>query len=472
MSFLGPITRSRSRATTNPKSDSVVGESIVLTMEQSEIANKLSELLEVIKKSVQTNEQNKETLLEAHQLGIQNRTELLKLHEHQQAQMATIMTQNSIQTGPALHPTPFYGKPTDDLPAFLSHFERYSDFCGWDDKKRLRALPLYLHGNASSWYASTDTKKFETYENLVEALRGQFSSPASIWLWRQQLSARKQGETEPLTNYASDIRRLYKRLGLSDTEGMHYFIQGLRADLKGHVILGQPKTLAEAEHLANLKEAVATNTPNLAQQKLEAHLQSVIKNLETLTTTQQTNVQNVAAYNMSARSNFSHNTDNERHHYDRDHVAKLVQEEVRRQTRFMAPASVNRPSNSGLPSSRNRRTTDGLPICNKCDKVGHIARNCRAGDLQHQFPQGPQYNNAHIRPDLQHQFPQAPQYNSHIRPEMQHQPPRVPQHNSYVRPGKQHQVHQYNSHIRHNAPTFVPQQGYTSNNPFQPESGN
>ena len=86
-------------------------------------------------------------------------------------------------------------------------------------------------------------------------------------------------------------------------------------DLKGHVILGQPmQTLVEAEHLANLKEAVSTNTPNLAQQKLEAQLQSVIKNLETLATTQQTNAHNVAAYNMSTRSSFPHNTINERHH--------------------------------------------------------------------------------------------------------------------------------------------------------------
>ena len=81
VSFLGPNTHSRNRTTTKPKSNSLVGESIVSTMTQPEIANKLSELLEVIKKSVQTNEQNKETLLDAHQLGIQNRTDLLKLHE-------------------------------------------------------------------------------------------------------------------------------------------------------------------------------------------------------------------------------------------------------------------------------------------------------------------------------------------------------------------------------------------------------
>ena len=46
---------------------------------------------------------------------------------------------------------------------------------------------------------------------------------------------------------------------------MHYFIQGLNPDLKGHVILGQPKTLAEAENLAHLKEAISVSTPKLAQ---------------------------------------------------------------------------------------------------------------------------------------------------------------------------------------------------------------
>jgi hypothetical protein len=76
--------------------------------------------------------------------------------------------------------------------------------------------------------------------------------------------------------------------GIKTHWSIHYFIQGLHADLKGHVILGQPQTLAETEHLAKLKEAVSTNTPNLVQQKLEAQLQSVTENLETLATTQQT----------------------------------------------------------------------------------------------------------------------------------------------------------------------------------------
>ena len=103
----------------------------------------------------------------------------------------------------------------------------------------------------------------------------------------------------------------------------------------------------------------------------------MVASLERLTSTPQNNIPNVAAYN------YSRNTHHLRHQqyqrgqtkssglqHDSDLLAKLVRDEVRRQTSFMTPPS--RPSNSGVPSARNRRTTDGLPICNKCNKVGVI----------------------------------------------------------------------------------------------------
>ena len=82
---------------------------------------------------------------------------------------------------------------------------------------------------------------------------------------------------------------------------MPHFIQGLHPHLRSHVILGQPKSLAEAENLANLKEAVSINTPNIAQQKLEVQLQSLEKSLEALAMAQQNKTPNVAAYNMHSR---------------------------------------------------------------------------------------------------------------------------------------------------------------------------
>ena len=459
----GPITRSRGRANSS-FGESVDHTSVGMT-EHTELMGKLSELLNAIEKSTRTNQQSQEQIAESTEKGIRSQTDFLTLQEKHQTQLATLLSQNSLQVGPALQPTPFFGKPTDDLVAFLSHFERYSNFCGWDAKQCLRALPLYLQGNAGSWYASLNTS-FDSYGDLTKALKEQFSNPASIWLLRQQLSARKQNETESLANYAAEIRRLGKRLSLSDSEGMHYFIQGLHPDLKSHVILGQPKTLAEAENLAQLKEAVSLSTPKLSQYKLETQLQSVITSLEALASnTQQNQALNMAAYNSYSKPGMSNlkvpNSNHEHHHgnhpspsdprNDPNSIAKLVREEVRRQTQYLTQA--NRPSNSGVPSTRNRRTTDGLPICNKCNKVGHIARNCRAARMQH-VPQ----HNSHIRPSMQRQHQFSPQYHSYIHPGMQHQSTQRPQ---------------YNLNIHPDAPTFNPQQTrQPANNPFNPESGN
>ena len=130
----------------------------------------------------------------------------------------------------------------------------------------------------------------------------------------------------------------------------------------------------------------------MAQKKLEVQLASVAKGLEPLAGAQRNKASNVAAYiaysrplNQS-RQQFNNYEQKYRHHsppgirppsdsINSSEITKLVEEEFRCQTRFLAPT--NRPPNKGIPSSRNRRTTDGLPICNNCDKVGHITRNCR-----------------------------------------------------------------------------------------------
>ena len=374
--------------------------------------NRYQNCLKTLQNAITTDQQYREELKHNTDANNRNYEDLIRLHQQQQSQIATLVSQNNFQLGHALHPTPFHGKQTDDLNAFLSHFERYSEFCGWDSKQRLKALPLYLQGNAGSWYTSCPDQ-FSTYESLVDALKNQFSNPASLWLWRQQLCSRTQGETETVANYASDIRRLCKRIGLQDIDRTQYFIQGLRPDLKTHVILGQPKTLAEAENLANLKETVSIATPNHTQQKLEMQLQTLIRSVEALKTTPASQPPHVAAYNSNQNTkqnpySYDHEGYSSQHHRhppaNSDEISKLVREEVRRQTRFLLPN--NGPANSGIPSNRNRRTTDGLPICNNCDKVGHIARNCRSHPRQPTHNQTPP---THNQAPTQNQTPQTGQ---------------------------------------------------------------
>ena len=149
----------------------------------------------------------------------------MKLEQQQQAQLATLISQNSLQVGPVLHPTPFSGRPTDDLLSFISHFEQFSTFCGWDDDQRLRAMPLYFKGNASSFFSSL-SQMFESYQDLVKARKEQ----SSIHL------------------------ALATAIICSKTS--------LHPNLRSHVILGQPKSLAEAENLARLCRSTPQMLPS------------------------------------------------------------------------------------------------------------------------------------------------------------------------------------------------------------------
>ena len=117
----GPVTRSRSRANSSLRRSE--GQTNVGMAEQTELINKLSELLNAIEKSTKTNQQSHEQLAERTEKGIRTQTDFLTLQEQQRTQLATLITQNSLQVASVLHPAPFLGKPTDDITAFLSHFE-------------------------------------------------------------------------------------------------------------------------------------------------------------------------------------------------------------------------------------------------------------------------------------------------------------------------------------------------------------
>ena len=74
-------------------------------------------------------------------------------------------------------------------------------------------------------------------EALLHALRQAYVSPHQQFVRRQELNNRTRGPLEPLESYLDDIDTRAARLQLSDAETMQCFVQGLRQDVKEHVIL-------------------------------------------------------------------------------------------------------------------------------------------------------------------------------------------------------------------------------------------
>ena len=107
-------------------------------------------------------------------------------------------------------------------------------------------LPLFLKGHANIWFKSLRSTDDLTFDEISAALIERFASGADNWRLRLELSQRWQMENESVETFSLDIRNYCSRLGVPKSEWLYYFIQGLRVDIREHVILQQPTNLDEA----------------------------------------------------------------------------------------------------------------------------------------------------------------------------------------------------------------------------------
>ncbi len=154
----------------------------------------------------------------------------------------------------------FHGLANEDINYWLSRFETLAKFNNWSAAKRLSALSLSLGGSAKAWYDLQPPETTNDLNSLTKELRARFGTKTLEFLFRQELFARKQGVNEPLSVYTEDILRKSQRIGLPDNDVMNIFISGLSTEIKNHVILNQPKSFAEADNLARLRDAVSKSS--------------------------------------------------------------------------------------------------------------------------------------------------------------------------------------------------------------------
>ena len=176
-----------------------------------------------------------------------------------------------------------------------------------------------------------------------------------------------------MTDYASDIQRTCKRIDLPLSESINYFIQGLKPTLKAYVMLQQLKTLEEAENQTKLKES----TPDPATDKMDQVINLLITKSEPATT---------ATYNPIQSHPQRDNPEN--HTLKKEDIVQIIRQELRRTNIGLTFPNQNRAtSNAG----RNRRTFDGRPICNYCQKIGHISSVSPTIRTKHRGPSNPKH---------------------------------------------------------------------------------
>ena len=170
-------------------------------------------------------------------------------------------------------------------------------------------LANHLSGPAETFYFSLDEDVCSNYDKLVDALRERYSSDDFKWRLRQQLSSRKQGAKESLDSYIEFINTTCQRLGVSKADQLHFFVQGLKDDIKREILMHEPEDYQTAENLARLKVSVDRTVAESSQESIKSEREKEIlfTLLENLTPTPATPAgsgteKKVAAFDVSERS--------------------------------------------------------------------------------------------------------------------------------------------------------------------------
>lgn len=150
-------------------------------------------------------------------------------------------------------PLPFSGK--EDANPWLARFELLTQINGWNRSQQRQQFLAAMTEDAAVWAQGLPRQVQVDIDLLKEELHTSFINEDPLWVTRQEVMSYRQRRA-PVQFYANELKRKAAKLTMPDSELLHYFINGLREDLKIYVLEKQPRTLREAERQARLIEAI------------------------------------------------------------------------------------------------------------------------------------------------------------------------------------------------------------------------
>ncbi|KAG0423563.1 hypothetical protein HPB47_000671 [Ixodes persulcatus] len=156
--------------------------------------------------------------------------------------------QNLMSLRPFAPPPVFRGKADEDLEDWLHLYERYGRSLAWTDEQKADNLVFALEDVARRWYVTALREQTpETWVSWQKALRETFAGDhVQEWAYiRLQEKRQQPGETPQ--QYVSGILQLCTRVnaGMPDAEKLRYLLRGLRPEMMERVAISNPRTTQE-----------------------------------------------------------------------------------------------------------------------------------------------------------------------------------------------------------------------------------
>ncbi|XP_024947127.1 uncharacterized protein LOC112495318, partial [Cephus cinctus] len=148
----------------------------------------------------------------------------------------------------------FSGKRGEDIEEFITRVEEGREIIPVSDDDLLRCMPLFLSGVALLWFRD-EREYFRDWPDFVSEARARFSDSDFQVALREEIARRTQGKNEPIADYLTCIRAMFRRLDppWTDQEQVAYAHRNL---LPRYQVAISPRDATDMRTLTSIAKCV------------------------------------------------------------------------------------------------------------------------------------------------------------------------------------------------------------------------
>ena len=266
-----------------------------------------------------------------------------------------------------------------------------------EEDRMAEVLPALMRDRAADFWEELPEDTQKSYNFTKAALLEHFLPPEARRMYYTDLHNRVQGQEEPVADFGRAIqdmtRRAHSTMSNEDQDILcrEHFLHGLHPNLKRLVLVANPKSFTDAVAAAKREEyndqIVSGSAPWLKQ---PGQQESMMNRPVSQVSINALSRPGVAPVHPGVEGDLLRQMKDLM--VSQQQMLTCLREEIRghnnRPNRYQSNncgarfrpnqnARVRTDNMSTQKSpGRNLRTTDGQVICNKCHRVGHIARLC------------------------------------------------------------------------------------------------
>ena len=166
-------------------------------------------------------------------------------------------TMNDQKKDSRIRPRSFSGLPTEDVLAWLDHFDLVAGYHDWNDQRKALELRTVLEHVAATWFIQQPEEIKNDWPYLREQLIQHFANNDVTQSALQQLNSLRQQPNEPVAQFAVKLKQLLLRVdpNMKETMKLYFLLPRLRHDLYRRVRDQGPTSFHMAIQIAQRIEA-------------------------------------------------------------------------------------------------------------------------------------------------------------------------------------------------------------------------